>query len=132
MNLAPLTEAPSAIQIHAYAALAAFVFGVVQLAGMKGTIRHRALGYAWIGLMLIVASSSFWIHELRLWGPWSPIHLLSILTLVMLPVGLYYARRHNVRGHRSTMIGLFAGALVVAGIFTLVPGRIMRQVLFGG
>ncbi len=30
------------------------------------------------------------------------------------------------------MIGLFAGALVIAGIFTLVPGRIMHGVIFGG
>jgi uncharacterized membrane protein len=29
------------------------------------------------------------------------------------------------------MIGIFAGALVVAGLFTLVPGRIMHAVVFG-
>jgi hypothetical protein len=29
------------------------------------------------------------------------------------------------------MILLFTGALVVAGLFTLVPGRIMHQVFFG-
>ena len=33
--------------------------------------------------------SSFWIHEIRLVGPWSPIHLLSIFTLVMLPVAVW-------------------------------------------
>lgn len=132
MNLAPLTGAPPAIQIHAYAALAAFLLGIVQLARVKGTTGHRALGYAWVGLMLIVALSSFWVHQLRLWGPWSPIHLLSIFTLVMLPLGVWHARSHNVRGHKLTMLGLFAGALVIAGIFTLAPGRIMYQVVFGG
>jgi uncharacterized membrane protein len=30
------------------------------------------------------------------------------------------------------MISIFAGALVVAGLFTLVPGRIMHRVVFGG
>ena len=50
----------------------------------------------------------------------------------MLPLGVYYARSHRVRGHKLTMRGLFAGALVIAGIFTLVPGRIMHRVLFGG
>jgi uncharacterized membrane protein len=132
MNLAPLTSAPLAIQLHAYAALAAFALGVVQLTRMKGTWSHRRLGYVWIGLMLVVALSSFWIQEMRVWGPWSPIHLLSILTLVMLPLGLWYARRHMVRGHKLTMLGLFAGALVIAGIFTLAPGRIMHRVVFGG
>jgi uncharacterized membrane protein len=132
MNLAPLTSAPLPIQIHAYAALAAFALGLVQLARTKGTGGHRALGYTWVGLMLIVAVSSFWIHDLGVWGPWSPIHLLSILTLVMLPLGLWYARRHVVRGHKLTMLGIFAGALVIAGIFTLAPGRIMYRVVFGG
>jgi uncharacterized membrane protein len=30
------------------------------------------------------------------------------------------------------MLGLFFGALVVAGIFTFLPGRIMHAVVFGG
>lgn len=132
MNLAPLTNAPFAIQLHAYAALAAFVLGTVQLARVKGTTQHRTLGYTWVVLMLIVAISSFWIHDMRVWGPWSPIHLLSILTLTMLPLGVIYARRHNVIGHKSTMISIFSGALIIAGIFTLAPGRIMHRVVFGG
>ena len=65
MNLAPLTNAPFAIQLHAYAALAAFMLGAVQLARVKGTTQHRALGYTWVGLMLIVAISSFWIYDMR-------------------------------------------------------------------
>ena len=132
MDLTPLTHAPLPIQLHAYAALGAFALGTVQLLGIKGTTRHRALGYTWAALMLIVAISSFWIHDMRIWGPWSPIHLLSILTLLMLPLGLWYAHNHRVRGHRLTMTGLFLGALVIAGIFTLVPGRIMHKVLFAG
>lgn len=132
MTLAPLTHAPVAIQLHAYAAMAAFVLGVVQLAGVKGTGRHRALGYAWVALMLLVAISAFFIHEIRLWGPWSPIHLLAVFTLIMLPLGVMRARAHNVHGHRQTMLGLFLGALVIAGLFTFYPGRIMYQVVFGG
>jgi uncharacterized membrane protein len=132
MSLAPLLNAPLAIQLHAFAALAAFTLGVVQLARVKGTSQHRALGYTWVALMLIVAISSFWIQGMRVWGPWSPIHLLSIMTLAMLPLALYFARVHRVRGHKFTMLGLFAGALVIAGLFTLVPGRIMHRVVFGG
>ena len=132
MDPAPLSNASLPIQIHAYAALGAFVLGAVQLWGVKGTTQHRALGYAWVGLMLVVAITSFWIHDIRLWGLWSPIHLLSILVLGMLPLGLWYARGHRVRGHRLTMTGLFLGALVIAGLFTFVPGRIMHKVVFGG
>ena len=64
---APLLEAPLAIQIHAFAALGAFLLGVAQLARVKGTRSHRALGYTWVGLMLLVALSSLLIHELRQW-----------------------------------------------------------------
>jgi uncharacterized membrane protein len=130
MTLAPLLDASPAIQIHAFAAMGAFGLGVYQLARPKGTPHHRLTGWIWVGLMLAVVLTSFWIHELRLWGPWSPIHLLSIFTLVMLPLGVWRAHRHQVQHHRWTMISIFLGALVVAGIFTLVPGRIMHAVIF--
>jgi uncharacterized membrane protein len=131
MSLAPLLQASPAIQIHAFSAMAAFALGVVQLAAPKGTLPHRTLGWIWVALMLIVSISAFFIHQLRLWGEWSPIHLLAIFTLIMLPVAVLAAHRHNVTQHRRAMIGLFAGALVIAGIFTLVPGRIMYAVVFG-
>jgi uncharacterized membrane protein len=131
MSLSPLLNASPAIQMHAFAAMAAFVLGVVQLSAPKGTLPHRALGWIWVGLMTIVAVSSFWIHELRVVGPWSPIHLLSIFTLATLPFAILHAHRHRVMQHRWTMISLFSGALVVAGLFTVVPGRLMHAVLFG-
>jgi len=81
--------------------------------------------------MLVEAASSFWIHQIRLVGPFSPIHLLSIFTLVVLPLAVWRAHTHRVADHRRMMIFIFAGALVVAGLFTLVPGRIMHRVIFG-
>jgi len=132
ISLAPLLDAAPAIPPHALAAMAAFVLGVVQFAAPKGTLPHRAVGAVWVGLMAVVAISSFWIHQLRLVGPWSPIHLLSIFTLLMLPLAVWKAHMHQVAAHRRIMIYLFSGALVVAGLFTLVPGRIMHTVLFGG
>jgi len=57
---------------------------------------------------------------------------LSIFTLAMLPLGLWQAHRHSVQRHRYAMIGLFCGALVIAGLFTLIPSRIMHKVVFGG
>src|ERR1700678_2572159 len=75
MTLAPLWAASSAIQLHAFAAMAAFALGIVQLSAPKGTIPHRTIGWVWVLLMLAVSVSAFWIHAIRLWGPWSPIHL---------------------------------------------------------
>jgi uncharacterized membrane protein len=131
MSLAPLLNASSAIQLHAFAAMAAFVLGLVQFAAPKGTLPHRTLGFIWFALMLTVAISSFWIHEIRLWRDWSPIHLISIYVLIMIPMAIYFAHRHNIRGHARTVIGIFIGGLVIAGLFTFVPGRIMHAVAFG-
>ncbi|HVZ53786.1 MAG TPA: DUF2306 domain-containing protein [Pseudolabrys sp.] len=131
MTLAPLLHATPAIQWHAFAAMAALVLGVAQFALPKGTVAHRSIGWLWVALMLVVSLSAFSIHQLRIWGPWSPIHLLAIFTLVMLPIGVWRAHRHNVRAHRATMIGIYVGGLVIAGLFTLVPGRIMHAVVFG-
>ena len=111
--------------------MGAFALGVVQFLGPKGTIPHRTIGAIWVLLMLTVAISSFWIHHVRLWGPWSPIHLISIFTLTMLPLGVWRAHTHHVNAHKWTMIWIFIGGLVIAGAFTFVPGRIMHQVAFG-
>jgi uncharacterized membrane protein len=132
MSLAPLLSSSPVIQLHAFAAMGAFALGAVQLAAPKGTIPHRTLGWIWVVLMLTVAVSSFWIHDIRMFGPFSAIHLLSILTLVMLPLAVLAARRHRVGAHRKTMTSIFIGALVIAGFFTFMPGRIMYRVAFGG
>jgi uncharacterized membrane protein len=132
ISLVPLLDAAPAIPLHALAAMAAFVLGLVQFAAPKGTLPHRAIGAIWVALMVAVAISSFWIHQLRLVGPWSPIHLLSIFTLLMLPLAVWKAHTHQVAAHRRIMIFLFSGALVIAGLFTLMPGRVMHAVLFGG
>jgi uncharacterized membrane protein len=131
MSFAPLLDAAPAIPLHAFAAMAALVLGIVQFAGPKGTLPHRTIGWIWVALMAAVAASSFWIHQIRLVGQFSPIHLLSIFTLVVLPLAVWRAHTHRVADHRRIMILLFAGALVVAGPFTLAPGRIMHRVIFG-
>ncbi|HEY1432398.1 MAG TPA: DUF2306 domain-containing protein, partial [Stellaceae bacterium] len=107
MTLWPLLDAPSTIQIHAFTAITAFAVGLVQLTAPKGTIPHRLVGWSWVLLMLTVAVSSLFIHKIRLWGPWSPIHLLSILVLATLPLAVMHARRHDIARHRTAMLMLF-------------------------
>ena len=105
--------------------------GIVQFAAPKGALPRRTIGWIWVVLMATMAASSFEIHQLRLFGPWSPIHLLSIMVLVLLPIAVISARRHHVGRHRNIMIGIFSGGLVVAGLFTLLPGRMMHAMIFG-
>jgi len=131
MSLTPLLDAALVVQVHAFAAMTAFAFGVVRLAAPKGTLPHRSLGWVWVVLMVAIAGSSFWIHDLKIIGPFSPIHVLSIYTLAMLPFAVMHARRGRVGKHRSAMISIFVGALVIAGSFTFLPGRVMHAVAFG-
>jgi uncharacterized membrane protein len=131
LSLDPLLSEGFIIASHALAALAALILGAIQLAAPKGTLSHRTLGYVWAALMLFIAIGGFWITELRLWGRWSPIHLLSVLVIVTVPLAVWRAHRHEVTAHKRGMISLYVLALVVTGLFTLWPGRIMHEVVFG-
>lgn len=132
MSLDPLLAAKPAIVLHAFAAMAAFLLGTLQLLRPKGTSSHRVFGWAWVVLMAVVALSSFWIHDLRQIGPFSFIHGLSIFALVALPFAVGHARKHDVAAHRKSMIQIYVGALVIAGTLAFLPGRVMHAVVFGG
>ena len=127
----PLFQAAAPIPFHALAALAAARLGAMQLWRPKGGRLHRQLGYLWAALMAGVAISGLFIHELRMIGPFSPIHLLSLITLASLWIAISRARRRDIAGHRRVMLLLFWLALVLTGAFTFWPGRVMHQVLFG-
>jgi len=131
MSLTPLLEAPLAIQIHTAAASAAVLLGAVILFRKKGTPTHKAMGQVWAVLMLIAATASIFINEIRLIGPFSPIHLFTVITYAGLAHGIVAIRRGDVRTHRATMQALYFLALLLAGAFTLLPGRRMHDVLFG-
>lgn len=130
MNWQPLFAAPPPIALHALMALSAFVIGIAQFALPKGTMRHRIVGYGWVALMAAVALTAFGIRTLNP-GSFSFVHAVALFTLIMLPVAVSHARRHHARRHAWAMAGLFVGALVIAGAFTLLPGRIMHRVVIG-
>lgn len=130
MTLAPLLNAPLAIQIHAIAALSLIPLTAIQFWRRKAGINHRVLGWVWVALMAVTAISSFWIHNLRLIGPFSPIHALSVFTLINLYLGIRARRQNRITAHRGHMIGIAAG-WAAAGLLTLLPGRLMFQTVFG-
>ena len=119
------------IPLHAIMAMIAIILGGIQLSMKKGGAIHKLLGRIWVGLMLIVAITSFFIHAIRLWGAYSPIHLLSLWTIFILGVGIYYARVGNIKRHKQVMIPLYFFALILTGFFSLMPGRVMHQILIG-
>lgn len=131
MSLAPLNAAATVIQVHAWAAMLALVFGLFVLVRTKGTPMHRWVGRFWLVVMLVTVLSSFFIHELRTWGPWSPIHILSLITLVLLLRAYWAIRARKVPLHAALMKSAFYNALLLATFFTFLPGRIMHDVVFG-
>lgn len=124
------------IAIHLAAALAATAIGPVALWARKGATQrprlHRAAGYAWVTLMVATAVSALFISggPGPRWGSFGPIHLLIPVTLVMLVVSFVYLARRNITGHRKTMQGIYFGACLVAGAFTLLPGRFLGHSLW--
>jgi uncharacterized membrane protein len=131
MSLDPILSAPLAIQIHATAATAAMLLGAVVLFRRKGTPTHKLMGRIWVGLMLVVATSAIFINEIRLVGPFSPIHIFVVMTYFGVWEGVREIRRGNVVAHQAAMKSLYLGALLLTGAFTLLPGRRMHDVLFG-
>lgn len=131
MSLEPLLASSAVIQLHVATAVLALVLGGLVLFRRKGTALHRLLGRAWVGLMVVVTGSSFLISEGSLPIPFGPIHALSVLTLFSLWHGVGHARRGRIMAHRATMQLTYVGSLVIAGAFTLLPGRRMHAVLFG-
>ena len=125
-----LLSAASPIPFHALSAIVALGVGVSQMLMKKGTFLHVLLGRIWVALMTFVAVSSFFIYELKIWGNYSPIHFLSVWTLLSIGAGIYYARIGNIRRHRYVMMLLFYLALVLTGAFTLLPNRLMYSVVF--
>ncbi len=136
MQLDLFYEIPLILQIHILAALGALVLGIFLLVWRKGLWVHRILGGAWVAMMATVAFSAVFILETaeggmpNLYG-FSPIHLFVPLVLFSLPRGLWAIYKGERIRHGRTMRGLFFGALIIAGAFTLLPGRFMARMLFG-
>ena len=130
MQLTPL------IAIHAFCAISATAIGPVALwARRSGSAAHprlhRAAGYAFVTLMLGAALSALFIRDWRLpnlWG-YTPIHLLIPITLGSLALSFWHLAHSRVEQHRRIMRKLYFGACLTAGLFTLLPGRLLGDLL---
>ena len=119
------------IAIHMTAAIGAVVTGPIALWARKGARQrprlHRAFGYAWVTLMVIAAVSAIFIKVSGLpnIAGYTPIHLLIPVTLGGLAWAFVALARGDIAQHRKTMQRLYFGACIVAGMFTLMPNRIV-------
>lgn len=121
---------PRLIWFHLATILIATPLTPVMLLRRRGDRRHRTIGKLWIGAMLATAVTSLFIHASGS-GRFSIIHLLSLWTLVQVPLIWWTARRHDVARHRRAVHGMVIGALLVAGFFTFPFHRLLGTWLFG-
>lgn len=121
------------VMVHLATALPAVLLGPVILLRKKGDGTHRLLGRIWAALMMITATASAFIVApgggIAGTG-FSPIHFFTIWTFVNVPLAIYLVRKGNIKAHRGAMTGLYVG-LCIAGAFTLIPGRLLGNLVFG-
>jgi len=120
------------IAVHVTLAIAALVLGPVALSLRKRSRWHRGLGYAWVALMAGAALSSIFIRDFRLpnIGGYTPIHILTVVTLVGLFFGIRHIVRRDVAAHRRAMWHVYLGGCVGAGVFALLPSRLLGNALW--
>ncbi|MCL4184294.1 MAG: DUF2306 domain-containing protein [Burkholderiaceae bacterium] len=119
--------------VHVVSAGAALVLGAWQLIAAKRGLRHRGIGYLWLGAMALTALSSFGLRSQLgfAWlGGFSLIHGLSLFTLLSLVMAARSAIRREFGAHRRWVLGAYGG-LAGAGLFAVaVPGRELNTLLF--
>ncbi|MDA7769137.1 DUF2306 domain-containing protein [Porticoccaceae bacterium] len=120
--------------LHLGSLVPAFVIGTYLLLNRKGTPVHRFLGKIYMGLMLFTAFVTLFMEAVvgpKFLNHFGFIHLLSLLVLYTVPTSYRAIRVGNIKLHKRKMVGLYVGALLVAGAFTLSPGRLIHSWLFG-
>ncbi|MCQ8185576.1 DUF2306 domain-containing protein [Parvularcula maris] len=125
------------IQLHWATVTIAFVAGLLQLLLSKGTPRHVWLGRLYAVMMIATSIAAFFIRSGEVSGleylslkGMSWIHIFIPITLTAVPLGVLAARRGDIRSHKGHMIGSYIGAILIAGVFTFVPGRRMHLLFF--
>ena len=120
------------ITVHMSLAIGALALGPVALGLRKGSPGHRGVGYAWVALMVGAALSSLFIRDHRLpnLAGYTPIHLFPVISLVGIGYGIAQVVRHNIAAHRATMLRVYLGGCVGAGLFALLPSRYLGGLLW--
>lgn len=123
---------PPEIQIHWATAVIAFFLGLVIFSLPKGTRMHKALGWTYVVMMLTTATAAIFIRSyadevggMMTFMGFSPIHIFVPVTFFGIGGALIAIRSKNVKAHKRHMIGTFIGAVIIAGVFTFIPGRRM-------
>lgn len=131
MNTEAFLSAPLVVQLHVFSAVGALLIGSIQMFAPKGNLPHRTLGTLFVVLMASAAISAIFIRQIN-GGNFSFIHIFVPLTIIGVFRLVLSARRGDRRGHRSQVMGLFYGALIIPGLLSFIPGRLMHTIVLAG
>lgn len=120
---------PAMLWFHLATVLLATGLTPVILLRRRGDRPHRLLGTIWVAAMIATAAGSLFLTMVRP-GHYSLIHILSVWTLIQVPLLWWTARTHQVARHRGCVRGMVTGALVIAGFFTFPFDRLLGHWLF--
>lgn len=121
----------------AYAHLATVIpaagLGTYLLFAKKGSPTHKRLGIIYMVLMLVTAFVTLFMPAVvgfRLFDHFGFIHLFSVLVFLTVPSAYKNAKAGKIKAHRSAMIGMYIGAVAIAGALAFSPGRLLHTWLF--
>ena len=121
---------PAVVWLHLATIGVALALTPVMMLRPRGDRRHRKIGWVWCGALMLTAIDSLFIR-LTNNGGFSIIHILSVWTVIQVPIIVWSARQHQVKRHRAAVRGMVTGALLIAGFFTFPFDRMLGHWLFG-
>ena len=78
---------------HTLLGLIALISGAWNLATLKGTKRHRFVGWIYVGSMFGLIVSSFAIFDL--FGGFGPFHVMSLISGITIALAIYFPIRRS-------------------------------------
>ncbi|KAA1194342.1 DUF2306 domain-containing protein [Pseudohalioglobus sediminis] len=123
------------VYLHLFTVVPCIFIGAFLLFSTKGTPIHKSLGKIYMALMVFTAILALFMPAFvgpTLFSHFGLLHLLSVVVLFSVASALAAIRRGDISSHRKHMIGLYIGGILIAGSFTLMPGRTIHTWIFGG
>jgi uncharacterized membrane protein len=120
--------------LHLFVILPCVILGAFLIFAKKGTNIHRQAGKVYMILMAFTGMLTLFIPAqvgYRIFNHFGLLHLLSLLTLWSVPKAWFAIKRGDVKAHKSAMIKLYIGGIIIAGGFAiLAEGRYLNYLLF--
>ena len=117
---------------HLATVLPAFVIGTILILKRKGSPLHKMLGRIFLLSMLVTAGITLFMSAKvgpTLMGHFGFIHLISLFIFYSVPSAYLAAKRGLITKHKTHMISLYGGGILISGAFAFMPGRMLHDVL---